>query len=163
MKELITWTSNNIVEILKILVPSLTSIFLVYLALMKDNFISKRLVYKERVEKFYSIFYVKYNSGLLMYRELGNSSIETISVFFDLISANIYLIEPKSQQLYFSFYLSMLDVFEARNGNKEYNVESCEEKLTECFDKLTEEIIKEYKFLCKKLRLPKPIDYTKEM
>jgi len=50
MRELFEWISNNIIEILKIIIPSLTSIFLVYLALVKDKFTSKRVVYKERVE-----------------------------------------------------------------------------------------------------------------
>lgn len=159
---MLEWISNNLIEILKIVVPALTSVFLVYLALVKDNFISKKNVYKERVEKFYSQFYIKYNSGLMMYHEIGNCPVDTISVFFDLISKNIHLIEPKSQKLYFGFYLAMLDVFEARDGNKKFNVEICEEKLTICFDELTNEIMNEYKFLCKKLKLPRPIDYIKD-
>lgn len=77
--------------------------------------------------------------------------------FFNLITQNIYLMEPLSQAMYSDFYLAYLDLLEAENNNPEYSLEESSRKLDTIFNKLSRQILIEYKDILKKCHLPVPL------
>ena len=102
-------------------------------------------------------FYQKYCAGLFPQNRLSAMSFEARSIFFDLMTQNIYLMEPLSQAMYSNFYSAYLDLLEAENNNPEYLLEESSQKLDNIFSKLSRQILIEYKGILKKCHLPVPL------
>ena len=133
------------------------SFIVVYLSTIKEHFTQKYEVKKEQLEKFYIPFYQKYCAGFLSINKLSKMSIEARGQFLDLFTQNLPLMESKSQSMYQEFYLAFLNMLEAENGNPDFPVNESSEKLDQIFDKMSEEIFKEYKCILRKCHLPVPL------
>ena len=79
------------------------------------------------------------------------------SIFLDLMTRNLHLMEPHSQAMYSEFYSVYLDLLEAENNNPEYSLNECSENFDAIFNKLTKQILTEYKYILKKCHLPVPL------
>ena len=99
------------------------SFTLVYLNSVKETSNKKYEIRREQLSKFYMPFYQKYCAGLFPQNRLSAMSFEARSIFFDLMTQNIYLMEPLSQAMYSDFYSAYLDLLEAENNNPEYLLE----------------------------------------
>ena len=133
------------------------SFTLVYLNSVKENSNKKYEIRREQLSKFYMPFYQKYCAGLFPQNRLSAMSFEARSIFFDLMTQNIYLMEPLSQAMYSDFYSAYLDLLEAENNNPEYLLEESSQKLDNIFSKLSRQILIEYKGILKKCHLPVPL------
>lgn len=133
------------------------SFTLVYLNSVKETSNKKYEIRREQLSKFYMPFYQKYCAGLFPQNRLSAMSFEARSIFFDLMTQNIYLMEPLSQALYSDFYSAYLDLLEAENNNPEYLLEESSQKLDNIFSKLSRQILIEYKGILKKCHLPVPL------
>lgn len=133
------------------------SFTLVYLNSVKETSNKKYEIRREQLSKFYMPFYQKYCAGLFPQNRLSAMSFEARSIFFDLMTQNIYLMEPLSQAMYSDFYSAYLDLLEAENNNPEYLLEESSQKLDNIFSKLSRQILIEYKGILKKCHLPVPL------
>ena len=133
------------------------SFTLVYLNSVKETSNKKYEIRREQLSKFYMPFYQKYCAGLFPQNRLSAMSFEARSIFFDLMTQNIYLMEPLSQAMYSDFYSTYLDLLEAENNNPEYLLEESSQKLDNIFSKLSRQILIEYKGILKKCHLPVPL------
>ena len=133
------------------------SFTLVYLNSVKETSNKKYEIRREQLSKFYMPFYQKYCAGLFPQNRLSAMSFEARSIFFDLMTQNIYLMEPLSQAMYSDFYSAYLDLLEAENNNPEYLLEESSQKLDNTFSKLSRQILIEYKGILKKCHLPVPL------
>lgn len=133
------------------------SFTLVYLNSVKETSNKKYEIRREQLSKFYMPFYQKYCAGLFPQNRLSTMSFEARSIFFDLMTQNIYLMEPLSQAMYSDFYSAYLDLLEAENNNPEYLLEESSQKLDNIFSKLSRQILIEYKGILKKCHLPVPL------
>ena len=133
------------------------SFTLVYLNSVKETSNKKYEIRREQLSKFYMPFYQKYCAGLFPQNRLSAMSFEARSIFFDLMTQNIYLMEPLSQAMYSDFYSAYLDLLEADNNNPEYLLEESSQKLDNIFSKLSRQILIEYKGILKKCHLPVPL------
>lgn len=133
------------------------SFTLVYLNSVKETSNKKYEIQREQLSKFYMPFYQKYCAGLFPQNRLSAMSFEARSIFFDLMTQNIYLMEPLSQAMYSDFYSAYLDLLEAENNNPEYLLEESSQKLDNIFSKLSRQILIEYKGILKKCHLPVPL------
>lgn len=104
------------------------SFTLVYLNSVKETSNKKYEIRREQLSKFYMPFYQKYCAGLFPQNRLSAMSFEARSIFFDLMTQNIYLMEPLSQAMYSDFYSAYLDLLEAENNNPEYLLEESSQK-----------------------------------
>ncbi len=132
------------------------SFVVVYLTAVKDLFTQKYQIRREQLDNFYIPFYQFYCRGFLLYNELSKLDPEARCNLLDLLTKNIYLMEPKSQALYSDFYLAFLNMLEAENGNKDYPLDKYSEELDIVFRKLTNAVFIEYKGILKKCNLPVP-------
>nr|DAG53194.1 MAG TPA: hypothetical protein [Caudoviricetes sp.] len=132
------------------------SFVVVYLTAVKELFTQKHQICREQLDNFYIPFYQFYCRGLLFYNNLSQLGLESRSNLLDLLTSNIYLMEPKSQALYTSFYLAFLNMLEAEDGNKDYPLDKCSEELDIVFMRLTNAVFTEYKGILKKCNLPAP-------
>lgn len=133
------------------------SFTLVYLNSVKETSNRKYEIRKEQLSKFYIPFYQRYCAGLFPQNQLSAMPSEARARFFNLITQNIYLMEPLSQAMYSDFYLAYLDLLEAENNNPEYSLEESSRKLDTIFNKLSRQILIEYKGILKKCHLPVPL------
>lgn len=147
------WTSTIIVAAISVI----GSFTLVYLNSVKETSNKKYEIRREQLSKFYMPFYQKYCAGLFPQNRLSAMSFEARSIFFDLMTQNIYLMEPLSQAMYSDFYSAYLDLLEAENNNPEYLLEESSQKLDNIFSKLSRQILIEYKGILKKCHLPVPL------
>lgn len=133
------------------------SFTLVYLNSVKETSNRKYEIRKEQLSKFYIPFYQRYCAGLFPQNQLSAMSSEARARFFNLITQNIYLMEPLSQAMYSDFYSAYLDLLEAESNNPEYSLEESSRKLDTIFNKLSRQILIEYKGILKKCHLPVPL------
>ena len=82
------------------------SFVVVYLTAVKELFTQKYQIRREQLDNFYIPFYQFYYRGLLLYNKLSSLSSEARCNLLDLMSNNIYLMEPKSQAIYCLLYTS---------------------------------------------------------
>lgn len=144
-------------SIIVAIISLIGSFVLVYLNSIKDIFLSKRNVYKERLEKFYIPFYQKYCAGALSTEKLSSLDIEARCIFLDLFTHNIHLMDAHSQALYSEFYLAFLDLIEAEDSEAYIDVPACCDRLDMVFDKMVKFTFNEYKRILKKCHLPIPL------
>ena len=133
------------------------SFILAYINSIKDLLNRKYEIRREQLSKFYMPFYQKYCIGLFDQNNLSNMSLETRSSFLDLMTHNIYFMEPHSQAMYSDFYQAFLDLLEAENNNPEYPFKECAQNFDNIFDTLAKQILTEYKGILKKCHLPVPL------
>lgn len=133
------------------------SFILAYINSIKDLLNRKYEIRREQLSKFYMPFYQKYRIGLFDQNSLSNMSLETRSSFLDLMTQNIYFMEPCSQAMYSDFYQAFLDLLEAEDNNPEYPLKECSQNLDNIFDALAKQILTEYKGILKKCHLPVPL------
>lgn len=133
------------------------SFTLVYLNSVKETSNRKYEIRKEQLSKFCIPFYQRYCAGLFPQNQLSAMSSEARARFFNLITQNIYLMEPLSQAMYSDFYSAYLDLLEAESNNPEYSLEESSRKLDTIFNKLSRQILIEYKGILKKCHLPVPL------
>ena len=144
------------VEIVAIIVPALTSLGLYVLARFKDTDISKKDVYEQRITNLYIPFYKKvflFNIGLRP-SDLGIDAILSIT---DILGNNIQYMETSSQALFINLFKIQLDFIDARETNNA-NLQNVSDKFDKAFNELSNQLLKEYKDICRKLKLPMPIE-----
>lgn len=134
----------------------LGSFVVVYLTAIKEKFHQKRLVCREQLDNFYVPFYQYYCRGCMNHIKLSELDLKGRGKFLDLLSNNIYYMEPESQCLYFDFYLAFLNMLEAQDGNPDYPLAQCSSEIDAIFDKLSNVIFKEYRRILKRCYLPVP-------
>lgn len=133
------------------------SFILAYINSIKDFLNRKYEIRREQLSKFYMPFYQKYRTGLFDQNSLSDMPLEARSSFLDLMTQNIYFMEPCSQAMYSDFYQAFLDLLEAEDNNPEYPLNECSQNLDNIFDALTKQILTEYKGILKKCHLPVPL------
>lgn len=133
------------------------SFTLVYLNSIKDSSNRKYHVRQEQLSKFYIPFYQKYCAAMFPQNQFSSMPFESRSIFLDLITQNIHLMEPCSQAMYSVFYSAFLDLLEAEDDNSDYHLQECAEKMDTIFCKLSKQILIEYKSILKKCHLPVPL------
>lgn len=143
-------------SIIVAIISVIGSFVVVYLTAVKDLFTQKYQIRREQLDNFYIPFYQFYCRGFLLYNEFSKLDPEARCNLLDLLTKNIYLMEPKSQALYPDFYLAFLNMLEAENGNKDYPLNKYSEELDAVFRKLTNAVLIEYKGILKKCNLPVP-------
>lgn len=132
------------------------SFVLVYLSTIKETFERKYQVRKEQLDKFYIPFYQMYCRGFMSQIKFSDFPMETKLEFLDMLSTNIYLLEPKSQSLYPQYYRSLLDLMEAEDGNPDFPLDTIKNNFDTISQQLISQILNEYKHILKKCRLPVP-------
>lgn len=85
-------------EIIASTITTLGAFILVYLSVIKDDHVSKSKIIREQLEKFYIPFYKIYCRSFLSKLALSEMDVETWSRVLDLMSDNLHLMEPSSQQ-----------------------------------------------------------------
>ena len=110
-------------EIVASTITTLGAFILVYLSVVKDDHVSKSKIIREQLEKFYIPFYKIYCRGFLSELTLSEMSLETWSLFLDLMSDNLHLMEPASQSMYSKYYSAYLTALEAKDGNPMFSLE----------------------------------------
>ena len=141
------------IEIIEIIVSSLTSVLLFVLAFYKDSFVSDKEVLRERLDNLYVPFYQK-QIILKLGMKISDFSNESICIISELLANNIHYMNKETQILYINFYKRQLDFIDARNNLNDLTKIS--KDLNNSFDKLNNNLIKEYKYICHKLKLPTP-------
>ena len=146
---------NTVISILGIVVPFLSTLLMFYLAVIKDSYITKISVYKERLEKYYVPFYQLYSCSLIEFVTAEDMAFSTRSKFLDLFSKNIHYMDKESQQLYSSYYLTFLHVLEAEDSCSP-NLDIAKAEFANAFNAIAKSTLTEYKRLLKKLKMPVP-------
>lgn len=145
------------VSIIVAIISLIGSCIAIYSNFIKDLLSSKKVVYKERLDKFYIPFYQKYCAGFLSDNNLSSLSFEARSIFLDLLTQNIHLMDVHSQSLYSEFYLAFLNLLEAENENPDFDLNTCRNELDYVFNKMCSFTFDEYKRILKKCNLPVPL------
>lgn len=146
-----------VLKALNAIPPFASGIIIFYLTSIKENKISKLNTLKERMTLLYIPFYKFYYRKMLYKNDLSSFSDEIIKEVFDLLSNNLHNMDTKSQLLYTDFYLAFCDLLKACDGNAGYFLSECNYCLDKAFNNLSLQLLREYKGICRKLRLPKPI------
>ena len=98
------------------------SFILVYLNSFKDLLNRKYEIRREQLSNFYTPFYQRYCAGFFQHCQLSSMDNRVRSIFLDLMTRNLHLMEPHSQAMYSEFYSVYLDLLEAENNNPEYSL-----------------------------------------
>ena len=146
-----------VASIIVSLISVICSFVVVYLSAIRDVFNEKQQVRREQLDNFYVPFYRRYCAGFLFRNRLSQMSLEARNAFLDLLTRNIYLMEPTSQAKYSDFYAAYLDLLEAENGNEDYSLVECSDRFDQVFNDMTTSILLEYKCILKKCHLPVPL------
>lgn len=146
-------SENLCIEVIKIAIPALTSILLFILAFYRDSFVSNKEVLRERLDNLYVPFYQK-QITLKLGLQISDFSNESICIISELLAKNIHYMNKETQILYINFYKLQLDFIDARCSLKDLTVIS--KDFNNSFDKLNNNLTKEYKYICRKLKLPTP-------
>ena len=133
-------------EIVASTITTLGAFILVYLSVVKDDHVSKSKIIREQLEKFYIPFYKIYCRGFLSELTLSEMSLETWSLFLDLMSDNLHLMEPASQSMYSKYYSAYLTALEAKDGNPILRIQHPNISLLELDTQFMKNCIK---FLCR--------------
>ena len=144
-------------EIVASTITTLGAFILVYLSVVKDDHVSKSKIIREQLEKFSIPFYKIYCRGFLSELTLSEMSLETWSLFLDLMSDNLHLMEPASQSMYSKYYSAYLTALEAKDRNPMFSLERSMQALDETFAMLCTAVFAEYITLLRKAKLPVPI------
>ena len=142
-------------EIVAIIVPALTSIGLYVLARFKDTDVSKKDVYEQRLTNLYIPFYKKvflFNIGLKP-SDLSTTAILSVT---DILGNNIHYMDTTSQVLFIKLFQVQLELIDKRENNKD--LKSISKTFDTIFNELSNQLLKEYKHICKKLKLPEPVE-----
>lgn len=142
-------------EIVAIIVPALTSIGLYVLARFKDTDVSKKDVYEQRLTNLYIPFYKKvflFNIGLKP-SDLSTTAILSVT---DILGNNIHYMNTASQVLFIKLFQVQLELIDKRENNKD--LKSISKTFDTIFNELSNQLLKEYKHICKKLKLPEPVE-----
>lgn len=142
-------------EIVAIIVPALTSIGLYVLARFKDTDVSKKDVYEQRLTNLYIPFYKKvflFNIGLKP-SDLSTTAILSVT---DILGNNIHYMDTTSQVLFIKLFQVQLELIDKRETNKD--LKSISKTFDTIFNELSNQLLKEYKHICKKLKLPEPVE-----
>lgn len=132
------------------------SFILVYLSSIKEKSVQKNIIRREQLDKFYIPFYQMYCRGFMSIIKPHEFLIESKLELLELLTNNIYLIEPASQTLYTDFYRILLDEMEVDNNNPNFSPDETHEKYDIITNQLISSILKEYKHILKKCNLPVP-------
>lgn len=133
------------------------SFILVYLNSFKDLLNRKYEIRREQLSNFYTPFYQRYCAEFFQHCQLSSMDNRVRSIFLDLMTRNLHLMEPHSQAMYSEFYSVYLDLLEAENNNPEHSLNECSENFDAIFNKLSKQIFTEYKYILKKCHLPVPL------
>mgnify|MGYP001214852331 CR=1 FL=1 len=133
------------------------SFILVYLSTVKDRVNQKYNVRKEQLNNFYIPFYQHYCAGFLFENSFSQLDLDGRSIFFDLFTKNLHLMEPTSQSMYCDFYRAFLDLLEAENQNQYFSITICSHNMDRIFSSISQTIFCEYKDILKKCHLPVPL------
>ena len=142
-------------EIVAIIVPALTSIGLYVLARFKDTDVSKKDVYEQRLTNLYIPFYKKvflFNIGLKP-SDLSTTAILSVT---DILGNNIHYMDTTSQVLFIKLFQVQLELIDKRENNKD--LKSISKTFDTIFNELSNQLLKEHKHICKKLKLPEPVE-----
>jgi hypothetical protein len=145
------------VSIIVAIISLIGSCIAIYSNFIKDLLTSKKVVYKERLDKFYIPFYQKYCAGFLSANKFSSLDFEARSIFLDLFTQNIHLMDAHSQSLYSKFYLAFLNLLEAEDENPDFNMDICCDELDNVFNELCTFTFNEYKRILKQCHLPVPL------
>lgn len=144
-------------SIIVAIISVIGSFILVYLTTIKEQSAIKHDVRKEQLDKFYIPFYQMYCRGFMSQIKPSEFPMDVKLELLDLMSDNIYLMEPLSQSMYSSFYRDLLRVMDAENGNPVFSLAQAKEQYDNTTQKLIKTILMEYKELLKKCHLPTPL------
>lgn len=146
-----------VASIIVSLISVIGSFVVVYLSAIRDVFSEKQQVRREQLDNFYIPFYRRYCAGFLFRNRLSQMSPESRSVFLELFTRNIHLMEPILQSKYSDFYAAYLDLLEAEGDNEDYSLIECSDHFDQIFNDITASILLEYKCILKKCHLPVPL------
>ena len=145
-------------EIISVIIQSITTIVIFFLAFGKDRYMQSRTVLQSRLENLYCPFYQKFLVGSFHKNNtLSTASIEVRTTFLDLLSKNIQYMNAKSQTLYFAFYIEFLNLLEAYDNNPDFPFAENAKAFDYAFISLSKSLLSEYAHICRQLKLPKPL------
>ena len=152
---MIEFTSDQIVDILNIVVPFASALVMFHLSSAKEKRITKSDVYRERLDNYYIPFYQMYCRGFLFEYPIKEMPFENRGAFLDLFSKNLQYMDTKTQSLYPKYYRAFLDLMEVESSGAE-NLNKYQTAFAEIFSKIAKNTFSEYKRLLRKLKMPVP-------
>lgn len=143
--------------IISYIIP-LISVFLSYLfGHMQATKSNKSSVKRERYNDFYSPYSSKIYAGMMWNVDYSSLSIESKSVFFDLIMKNVHYLDEETVKLVPNFYTCFLDALEY---DDDINIQKA---LDKSFNEITMKILLQASKLSKELSLPDFAKFASEM
>ena len=149
---------DYLLKILQTILPYASGIIIFYLTSIKESRLTKKAALQKRLDSFYIPFFQFYCRKLLSINHLSSFSDAEIHKFFEFLSANLCNMGASSQAAYSNFYLSFCDLLDARRGTQHYFLSTCSENFENNFTELSNQVLKEYKYICHKLHVPKPAE-----
>ena len=147
--------SSLIIALVSPVVSSASAIILFVLSSHRDTRKNKYDVYRERIDKIYAPYYTKLLYCIPKINELNNMPQDVADIYFNMITDNIYYLGTETQKLYKSFSSAY---FDKTRTNSLVPKLTYDKKFATQFIIISESILKEYKYLCKKLKLEPPIE-----
>lgn len=151
--------SSLIIALVSPVVSFTSAIILFVLSSHRDTRKNKYDVYRERVEKLYAPYYQKCLANLYnrCHSELPNFHKHSREIY-KLISNNITFMGTETQRLYADFYLAYCKNFYNNENKTDEETKILKDEFEKQFIIISKSILKEYKYLCKKLKLEPPIE-----
>ena len=147
-------------DLIGVILQCVTTFSIFFLAFRKDRYMQKIDSFQQRFKQLYSPFYRKILVGCFSNEHrLSSAPIETRSIFLDLFSQNVEYMSATSQALYTNFYFEFLNLLEAYNGNPDYPFKSTAKNFDIAFIQLSQELLSDYAYICRRLQLPKPLSF----
>lgn len=135
------------------IISSITTITVLMISKKIDKTNRQKEIYMLRIEKLYNPFYQLCLRGFYPENDSFLDNIKIAGKILDLFTDNIVYMSTKSQKQYKQFYQAFLDYFLSDNDSTPDLSE-----LTKSFNTIGISLQKDYKSLCKKLRLETPIE-----
>ncbi len=143
----------NFMEILNYLIPFATIVLSYVLGRVQEHHSYKKTVLKERYEKFYVPFLSLIYRGMLWnISDYSAESLESKSIWLDLIFNNIQYIDRHTQELLPEYYETFLNLLEFEDGNQQFV--TAPNDYNRAFTNVVNSVLSESIKLSRKLRLP---------
>lgn len=148
---------HDIVTLICSIIAAVCSLIVVFLYYLKDMRFYKLSSYKERPNNMYVPFYRAYCTGRLFSNNLTDYDGDVIVRIINLFNDNIHCLGTASQALFCNVYFNYAQWIVYKSMGL-YNDECFyKDALDSSFNTLAKEVLKEYRVLLRKCRLPKAV------
>jgi len=137
--------------ILPNIITTIGAFILVYLSVIKEIFVTKNSLIRERLDKFYFPFYSLYCKNLISKVPLFEHNADVRLAFIELMADNVHYMSPNAQALFPDFFAVNIKLTTTPRLD-----ESSRSIVFAVFENFFDITIADYKKLLKKAKLPVP-------